>query len=82
MRVALNLFARHADSSREQRLAHMVWMGQVEHGVTQEHHQLFVFPVERAGKRIILRFGDNPFPCPLPKLRLRGPKFLAVATND
>ena len=80
--IAEHLFARHADPSRQQRLAHMVWVGQVEHRVAQEHHQLFVFPVEGAGQRIILGFGDNPFPCPLPKLRLRRPKLFAVATND
>ena len=28
-----------------------------------------------------MRFGDNPFPRPLPKLRLRSPKLLAVAAD-
>jgi hypothetical protein len=29
-----------------------------------------------------VRFSDNPFPGPLPKLRLRSPKLLAVAADD
>jgi hypothetical protein len=57
-------------------------MGQVQHGVAQKHHQLFVFAIECARQWIVLRFGDNPFPRPLPKLGLRRPEFLAVATDD
>jgi len=57
-------------------------MGQVQHGVAQKHHQLFMFTIERACQRIVLRFCDNSFSRPLPKLRLRRPEFLAVATDD
>jgi hypothetical protein len=60
----------------------MVRMGQVQDRVAQQNQQLFVLAVERTGKRIILGFADNSFPCPLPKLRLRRPKLLAIATNN
>jgi hypothetical protein len=57
-------------------------MGQVQNGVAQKHHQLFMFTIERACQRVVLRFCDNSFPRPLPKLGLRRPEFLAVATDD
>jgi hypothetical protein len=36
---------------------------------------------ESASQRIVIRFGYHAFPCPLPKLRLRGPKLLLVTAD-
>ena len=57
-------------------------MRQVQYGVTQEHHQLFVLSREFAGQRLIPGFHYDAFSGPLPKLRLRGPELLPVAADD
>ena len=57
-------------------------MRQIQHGVTQEHHQFFVLPIERAGKWLIACFRYDAFPDPLPKLCLRSPKLFSIAADD
>ena len=60
----------------------MVWMGQVEHGIANHNHQLFMVPAKGAGQRKIIRLSDYALPDPLPELLLSRPEFLPIATDD
>jgi len=57
-------------------------MGQVEHGIANHNHQLFMVTAKGAGQRQIIRLFDYALPDPLPELLLRRPEFLSVATDD
>jgi len=57
-------------------------MGQIEHGVANQHHQLFVLTHIGARQRFVLSLDDHAFPDPLPELLLRGPKLFAIAANN
>src|ERR1041385_6869619 len=57
-------------------------MRKVQHGVTQQHQQLFVLSAEESRQRLLSRFDHNSFPDPLPKLRLCSPELFPVAAND
>ena len=57
-------------------------MRQVQHGVTQQHQQLFVLSAEESRQRLLSRFDHDSFPHPLPKLRLCSPELFPIAAND
>src|SRR5258708_255806 len=53
-------------------------MGQVEHGVTNQHHQLFMVAPKGTGKREVLGLFDHAFSDPLPELLLSSPEFSSI----
>ena len=57
-------------------------MGQVENGVAEQYHQLFILPYESARKGMILNLDDDSFSNPLPKLGLCSPELLVVTANN
>src|ERR1700686_1764960 len=57
-------------------------MGQVQHGIADQYHQLSVLAKEPAGERTVVGLDDYAFSCPLPELLLRSPELLAVAANN
>ena len=57
-------------------------MRKVQHGITQQDQQLFVFSPEDTGQWLVMCLDHNAFPHPLPKLSLSGPELLTVATYD
>src|ERR1700730_17503916 len=71
-----------ADAARKQGFAHVIWMGQVQHSIADQHHQLSMLSKIRAGKRAIVSLDDHAFPHPLPELFLGGPEFFAIAANN
>ncbi len=60
----------------------MIRMRQVQDGVVQKHHQLFVRSFECSCERVVVSFCHNAISDPLPKLSLGGPKLLAIAANN
>jgi hypothetical protein len=60
----------------------MIRMGQVQHSIADQHHQLSVLAKKRARKRAIVGFDDHAVSDPLPELLLGGPEFLAIAANN
>ena len=74
--------SRETNPSRQKRLAHVIGMGQIEHGVTDQHHQLVMFATKCPRKRLVLRLHNYAFPHPLPELLLSGPELFAIATNN
>jgi len=75
------LLARHANAPREQRLSHVVRVRQIQHRITQQHQQLFVFSSEQSSERLLPGFHHHALSHPLPKLRLCRPKLLPVTAN-
>ena len=57
-------------------------MSQVQYGITQQHQQLFVIPLEHSAQRLFAGFYHDSVSDPLPELRLRGPKLFSIAAND
>lgn len=60
----------------------MVGVRQVQYGITEHHHQLFVLATERTGQWLVGDFSNYPRPYPLPELRLSGPELLLVILTD
>lgn len=79
--VLLSL-SRETNSPRQKGLAHMIRMGEIEHGITDQYHQLVMFATKCARERLVLSLHNHAFPDPLPELFLSGPELLAIATND
>lgn len=74
-------FSTQADSSGEQRFAHVVGMRQVEHRITDQDHQLFMISSKRTGKRMVTGFFNYAFSKPLPELLLRSPEFFSIPAD-
>ena len=60
----------------------MISISKIQDSVLQENHQLFVFPDECSGQRMIAALLQKAVAKPLPKLSLSSPKLLAIAAND
>jgi hypothetical protein len=60
----------------------VIGVGQVQHRIADQYHQLSVLAQKRAGERAVVGFDDDSFPYPLPELFLRGPELFAVAANN
>jgi hypothetical protein len=76
------LFPRDANPSRQQRLSHVIRMGQIQYGITQQHQQLFVIALKDSAQWLLTSFNHYSVSDPLPELRLRGPKLFSITTND
>src|SRR5947207_13655345 len=74
--------SRQPNSPRQKGLAHVIRMGEIEHGIADQHHQLVMFATKCARERLVLGLHNYAFPDPLPELLLRRPELLAIATND
>ncbi len=59
----------------------MVGVGQVEHRVAHQHHQVVILAQIRARQRLVVSFFDHPFSDPLPELFLSGPKLFPIPAN-
>src|SRR2546430_15031067 len=57
-------------------------MGEIEHCIADQHHQLVMFATKCARERLVLGLHNYPLPDPLPELLLSGPELFAIATND
>jgi hypothetical protein len=71
----------YADAPRQQRLAHVIRMCQIQNRITQQDQQLFVLASEQSSQRLLTGFRHDAFSHPLPKLSLRCPELLPVAAN-
>ena len=80
--ISFSSLSRQPNSPRQKRLAHVIRMGEIEHGIADQHHQLVMFATKCARERLVLSFHDYAFSDPLPELLLGGPELFAVTTND
>src|SRR5437870_8384998 len=80
--ISFNSLSSETNPPRQKSLAHVIRMGEIEHGITDQHHQLVMFATKCAGERLVLSLHNYAFPHPLPELFLRGPELFPVATND
>ena len=80
--ISFNSLSCETNPPRQKSLAHVIRMGEIEHGITDQHHQLVMFATKCARERLILSLHNYAFPHPLPELLLGGPELFAIATND
>src|SRR5919106_1240524 len=59
----------------------MIRVCEIQHRITQQHHQLLVLSPEESGQRLLTSLSHDAFSHPLPKLSLRRPKLLPIAAN-
>lgn len=59
----------------------MIRMCQIQHRITQQHHQLFMLSSELTSQRLITDLRDHTLSYPLPKLCLCCPKLFPIAAN-
>jgi hypothetical protein len=57
-------------------------MCEIENGVAEHDHQLFVLALEGARQGVISGFDDRALSDPLPELRLRSPELFSVTADD
>jgi len=60
----------------------MIGVSQIQDGVAQQHHQLFVLTRKGASQRLITGAHHYPVPYPLPELSLCGPELSPVLADD
>ena len=75
------LLPRDPDAPRQQRLAHVIRVREVQNRITQQHHQLLMLAPKQPRQRLIARLHHDALSHPLPELRLRRPKLLPIATD-
>ena len=76
------LFTADHKSLARHSFAKMVRASEIKDSIAQHDEGLFVLAREDARQGSVARFDYDPFPRPLPELRLRSPELLAITTDN
>ena len=60
----------------------MIRMGQVQDGIAQQNHKFLMLAEKNTRERLVLCLDKATLSGPLPELRLRRPKLLAISTDN